>query len=342
MGEEPLGIVIITTTMNNRTREQPFNEFGETQRRINAELVLLENQHKRVEELLHESREKFRIITTLASDATITIDNQGNVSYWNPAAETMFGYRTEEILGKEFHRLFTPQHNSKSIRKTLGIFQTMGKGDGAGKKIELKALKKDGSEFPVELSVSALKLRGRWNAIVIIRDITLRRREKELERLATTDLLTKAYNRVKFDEIFGRETERVRRYNQSLSMIMLDIDHFKEVNDTYGHITGDHVLKSVADIARENMRKIDYLIRWGGEEFMIITPETDFSRAVALAERIRKVIESFSFKNAKSITVSFGVTQFKKDDTVDSLIKRADSALYKAKMNGKNRVEVIV
>ncbi len=327
--------------MKDKTKEQPLNDFVETRQRITAELAALEDQHKRVEESLLESKEKYRIITTITNDAIIMIDGQGNVSHWNPAAERMFGYSIEEILGKEFHKLLAPQHNYKAFKKTFGTFKTTERGAVDGKTLELAALKKDGSEFPIELSVSAIKSRGRWNAIVIVRDITLRKREKELEKLATTDVLTKAYNRVKFGEIIGREMARVKRYSQSLSIIMFDIDQFKEVNDTYGHVAGDYVLKGVADIARENMRKIDYLVRWGGEEFMIITPETDLERAGALAERIRKVIESFRFDNAGTITVSFGVTQFKNEDAVDSFIKRSDTALYKAKINGKNRVEVI-
>jgi len=164
--------------------------------------------------------------------------------------------------------------------------------------------------------------------------------EEEIERLATTDKLTQAYNRAKFDEIIEREIERSWRHNRPLSLLMFDIDHFKQVNDTYGHAVGDCVLKTMAELVRKNMRKIDCFVRWGGEEFMIIASETDLKTAGNTAERIRKIIESYRFDEAGKITVSFGVTQFGKDDTVDTFVKRADDALYKAKANGRNRVEV--
>jgi diguanylate cyclase (GGDEF)-like protein len=162
-------------------------------------------------------------------------------------------------------------------------------------------------------------------------------KNKALERLATIDNLTGALNRTKLSEIIEREIEMVKRYDQPLSMIIFDIDHFKRINDRYGHIAGDYVLKTIADIVRENTRKIDYFVRWGGEEFMILSSETNLDKAYALAERIRKVIESHEFENFGEITVSLGVTEYKDADTENSFIKRADDAMYDAKRNGRNR-----
>jgi diguanylate cyclase (GGDEF)-like protein len=175
----------------------------------------------------------------------------------------------------------------------------------------------------------------------LIEDITERKlAEEELRRLAATDKLTGAYNRTKCHEILEREIERVKRHNQPLSIIIFDIDHFKEVNDRYGHSAGDYVLKTIADIVRESIRKIDYFVRWGGEEFMIISSETNLKDVSALAERIREIIESSTFEDVGKVTVSFGVTEFRENDTEDSLIKRADDAMYEAKKKGRNRVEV--
>jgi diguanylate cyclase (GGDEF)-like protein len=164
--------------------------------------------------------------------------------------------------------------------------------------------------------------------------------EEEIERLATIDKLTQAYNRAKFDEIIEREMERSKRHSRPLSLLMFDIDHFKDVNDAYGHVAGDYVLKTIAEIVRKNMRKIDYFVRWGGEEFMIIASETDLETARETAERLRKIIGNYRFDKAGVVTVSFGITQLKKDDTADTFIKRTDDSLYKAKANGRNRVEV--
>jgi len=163
---------------------------------------------------------------------------------------------------------------------------------------------------------------------------------KALEKYATTDHLTGALNRTKFQLIIEREMEMVKRYNQSLSMIMFDIDHFKRINDQFGHAAGDAVLKTVADIVRANTRKTDYFIRWGGEEFMILSSGVNLDKEYKLAQKIRKVIENHRFKNVGEITLSLGVAEIKDTETENDFIKRADDAMYKAKDAGRNRVEV--
>jgi diguanylate cyclase (GGDEF)-like protein len=163
---------------------------------------------------------------------------------------------------------------------------------------------------------------------------------KVLEKIAATDNLTGALNRTKFGVIVEREMEMVKRYNQLLSMIILDIDHFKIINDRYGHTVGDSVLKTIADIVRKNTRKTDYFMRWGGEEFIILSSETNLDKEYKLAEKIRQAIENHKFENVGKITVSVGVAECKNTDTENSFIKRADDALYKAKEISRNRVEV--
>jgi diguanylate cyclase (GGDEF)-like protein len=208
---------------------------------------------------------------------------------------------------------------------------------------EMEGLRKDGNIFPIELSVSMWKVRDKKFYSGIVRDITKRKQlELELEKLATTDRLTQVFNRTKFHEVIKKELERAKRYSHSLSMIMFDIDHFKKVNDTYGHTVGDYVLQTLTQIVKENLREIDYLVRWGGEEFIIITPETDIEKAEVLAERIRKGTENYIFDQVGAITISLGVAQLKKDDTEDTFIKRVDDAMYLAKQKGRNRVEVSV
>jgi diguanylate cyclase (GGDEF)-like protein len=166
--------------------------------------------------------------------------------------------------------------------------------------------------------------------------------ERELKEHSWTDSLTKVFNRSKFDDIIEREIERAKRYDQLLSLIVFDVDHFKAVNDAHGHLFGDSVLQAIAGLARDNIRGVDYLARWGGEEFMIILPETGLERAEALADRIKEEIEHHDFEIDEKVTVSFGVAQFKKYDSKETFIKKADDALYRAKANGRNRVEVSV
>ena len=128
----------------------------------------------------------------------------------------------------------------------------------------------------------------------------------------------------------------------SVSVLMMDLDHFKSINDEMGHLAGDSILLEVANILKVYTRDTDKVARWGGEEFVAFLPRADAVQSMAVAERIRKAIERYKFKNIGKVTVSFGVTKFKKRDTQGRFIKRADDAMYKAKKKGRNRVEVIV
>ena len=163
----------------------------------------------------------------------------------------------------------------------------------------------------------------------------------ELEKLATHDPLTNAYNRTKFYKEIEKEESRIERNDISFySLVMIDIDDFKFINDTYGHDMGDLVLKDIVSNIQKKLRKTDMLFRWGGEEFVILLPQTNIENAKIAAEKIRKVIPSIPFNMKKSITCSFGVSAKKsKKDNAELILKRADNALYKAKREGKNRVE---
>ncbi|MEC9492076.1 GGDEF domain-containing protein [Flexistipes sp.] len=161
-----------------------------------------------------------------------------------------------------------------------------------------------------------------------------------LEEKATTDSLTKIANRSKFNEILTHEMERADRYQNGLSLIMLDIDHFKKINDTYGHIKGDETLKRLAEIVENNIRKSDFFARWGGEEFILLVPHTSLDNAAMLAEKLRKLVKTSKQPVDCQVTCSFGVTHFKKGDTANTFTDRADKALYKAKENGRDRVEI--
>jgi diguanylate cyclase (GGDEF)-like protein len=162
--------------------------------------------------------------------------------------------------------------------------------------------------------------------------------ENDLTLIASTDSLTKVYNRSKYSEIAEREIERAKRFNLSLSIIMFDIDAFKRINDTYGHLTGDQVLKTLVTLVQEEIRKIDILIRWGGDEFICILPETNFEGAARLGERIRLLIAGYKFVNIGKVTLSMGISQVNEGDTEHTLLKRADEEMYKAKMNGGNQI----
>lgn len=158
---------------------------------------------------------------------------------------------------------------------------------------------------------------------------------------AINDSLTKVFNKGYFNEYLEHEIARAVRMHKTFSLIMLDIDHFKNVNDTYGHRRGDYALQTLADVVRKCKRNADVLARIGGEEFIVLLPDTSLSDAIQLAERMRKSVESFVFEEIGRMTISLGVTEFLMTDQKEDILKRVDSALYLAKGNGRNRCEVI-
>ena len=163
-------------------------------------------------------------------------------------------------------------------------------------------------------------------------------KSKELERLSVTDALTGAYNRLRLEQILEREFERGKRYQRPLSIIMVDIDDFKEVNDTYGHQAGDEILRLLAQELTETIRETDTLGRWGGEEFLIVCPETSLQGANILADKLRDNVDGYNFPYVGHMSCSFGVAELYKGETIDQLINRVDKFLYRAKEEGKNCV----
>ncbi|GIX40725.1 MAG: GGDEF domain-containing protein [Leptospiraceae bacterium] len=182
--------------------------------------------------------------------------------------------------------------------------------------------------------------------IVSFYDITLQEKQKEeLKKLATIDFLTGIYNRHHFHTILQFQFEKQIRYPQlkPFAILMMDLDHFKEINDKHGHLIGDEVLKEFAHLVKNNIRKSDFFARWGGEEFIILVPETNREKALQLGEKIRSLVENHFKNNYKlpKVTVSIGISIYSSNDTIHSLIERADQALYMAKRNGRNRVEIL-
>ncbi|MDD5157518.1 GGDEF domain-containing protein [Sulfurimonas sp.] len=165
--------------------------------------------------------------------------------------------------------------------------------------------------------------------------------DQQLEKLATTDRLTGLYNRFKIEFFVDEEMNRAERYKRVFSVILVDIDNFKSVNDNYGHLVGDTVLRDFSNILKDKVRKSDIVGRWGGEEFLIILPEANVGEAKKVAEYLREQIENFEFANIKNRTSSFGVTQYREEDCIETIINRADTALYRAKENGRNQVQVL-
>lgn len=176
-------------------------------------------------------------------------------------------------------------------------------------------------------------------ALVAQRTRELSEKNQELERIVITDRLTGLYNRLRLDQMQEKEIAYAERYGIGFSLLLLDIDKFKSINDRYGHHVGDSVLIAIAGVLSDNIRKTDTLGRWGGEEFMIICPNTSFESAMAMAENIRQKVAEHEYDIVGAKTISIGVASYRNGDTILALMERADAALYRAKAGGRNRVE---
>ncbi len=164
---------------------------------------------------------------------------------------------------------------------------------------------------------------------------------QQVEHIATHDALTGVFNRHMFKSLLDIEINRSKRYNQPLSLVLADVDFFKQVNDQYGHVVGDQVLCHIANIFSKHLRDGDLLSRWGGEEFAIVLPNTTEEQAYEMIDRIRRIIAESSFEAFISLTCSFGVTGYLEEDSVNSLFARVDKALYQAKSNNRNNVQLL-
>lgn len=205
-------------------------------------------------------------------------------------------------------------------------------------------LRSDGTEFPAEITISKIAVGRDTEMTAVIRDISDRTKlVAELQRAATTDSLTGIYNRRYADQALPKELQRAKRFDHHTALVMFDLDYFKNINDNYGHEKGDEVLQAVVNVTLKEIREIDIFCRWGGEEFLLILPETGKESAALLADRIRLAIHTIKFTwlgYSESISASFGVTESSAEDIDDNpILRRADSAMYAAKNSGRNCIQ---
>jgi diguanylate cyclase (GGDEF)-like protein/PAS domain S-box-containing protein len=283
------------------------------------------------------SREKqFYSVFDNAPYAIATIDQNGLIQLWNDTAESMFGYKTAEARGMNFTDLLETEETQP------GDFLVDEDSTTQEGFREVKAHNKQGTVFPVNLGMRQWQLQGQAFYTVMAEDITERKKyEKKIERLARRDNLTGLLNRGTFMNKLEEEFDRVERYDQPLSVIMLDVDFFKDINDDHGHLVGDKILEGLADTLENDTRSTDFVGRYGGEEFCVALPETELRKAEDLAERIRKTIKDAEYVDGVTVTCSFGVAEH--DGTlndVDTLLNRADEALYRSKENGRDQTSV--
>ena len=300
-----------------------------------------------------ESEEKFRMVTRTMGEAVLMIDTKGRIRLWSDSAQRMLGYSSREALGRFLHEILVQDPYLANVIKEMESFYKKSFRVRKIRPREVNAVKKDGTHLPVEISVTPLIQDGKQVAIGVLRDLSERKmaeaEKNDLLALSTTDGLTGLANRRCFDEVLHEEYIRHSRSGGCLSLIFMDIDHFKAFNDTYGHIKGDQCLKRVARVlGRCAHRRSDLAARYGGEEFACILPETGSRGAVAIAKKIRKSIAALAIPHEKSgvaryLTVSLGVVTVSctVDQAPEFILSQADEQLYKAKASGRNRIESI-
>lgn len=291
----------------------------------------------KVEQALRRSGENLRIVLGAAPVALVlTRLRDQHVVLANERCAMLFEVPLDEVVGQRTRDYYSvPEERDALIEKLVKHGQLDS---------ELVRLKKrGGQEFWAEMSARIVELDGQRCSLVGIFDVTKQKNlEAQLRELATVDSLTGAVNRRYFVELAQRERERSLRSKSGLSLCLIDADNFKRINDEHGHVVGDHALTALARSARAALRAADVLGRLGGEEFAILLPDTELAGALVVAERVRATVEAAFVQNSEGrsvgMTISVGVAQMKDDESLESLLKRADLALYAAKDRGRNRV----
>jgi len=265
------------------------------------------------------------------------------VVYVNPAFVALTGYDADEVIGRStrlLHGLNTDPRTVADVRAAMEAQRPI--------RVEQLHYNRDGVEFWIDTNIVPLRdAHGRVSHFATIgRDLTATRQlQQELRLMANTDPLTGLLNRRRFLEQAESEFVRSQRYRHELAVVMLDIDHFKTINDTHGHFIGDQVLIAMSCASTNLLRGTDIMSRWGGEEFVILMPETPLAGAAILAERLREVLAQLAVDTTAGtlrFTVSAGVAARGGPDAgITDMMQRADSALYEAKQHGRNRIQVL-
>jgi diguanylate cyclase (GGDEF)-like protein/PAS domain S-box-containing protein len=276
------------------------------------------------------------------------VDTNLKIIEWNKAAENVTGYLKKEVLNQPCSLLkFSDQDCSDLCQKHCRMLKVF------AQKRQIDTFlfgtyltHKNGSKIPVMSTASPLTTTGDKliGGVEIFFDTScLESLKKELESRVYLNGLTHLYNRQKFQDVMNQEISATKRYHQPLSLLFIDIDNFKNYNDLYGHLAGDELLKTLANLLKENVRESDTVFRFGGEEFVVILTSTSSNQAKLLAEKLRATVEAHHFKPDNSTpavhkTISIGIAEYGQGYSASELIEMADEAMYRAKKSGKNKV----
>lgn len=287
----------------------------------------------------------FRKIVTEMEDGIIALDEQGIIRYCNPSIEGLFLHAPERLIGRPLEVILPPRYR-KNHHHHLSDFAS-GPTDArymGSRSSFIVGYRADGTEVNLGATILRMRTENGMIFVAVLRDLTERHGyQHELERLANTDPLSGLNNRRAFTNLAAPEIARCRDIHAPVSIVLFDVDHFKAINDQYGHDVGDTVICEFADVLKSVTQADDLLARWGGEEFILLMPETGLVRSGAIAEMVRRSIQVLEFGQPNGLrlhlTVSAGVIcSNDADETLDNMIRRSDHALYAAKEGGRNRV----
>jgi|BioPla2DNA2_1021312.scaffolds.fasta_scaffold07438_1 diguanylate cyclase (GGDEF)-like protein/PAS domain S-box-containing protein len=299
---------------------------------------------------LQESQSQFQMVVETAIEGIVILDEDFRITFANEKMASSLGYTVEEMVGRDYQSFFPED------QRQLAAFQESKRRQGQDSVYECGLLGKDGQERWFLVSATAiLDEQGKFvGSFAMLSDISERKAmelaleesNRRLTELSNTDSLTGIPNRRSFDAVLEREYSRLQRTRSKLSVIMLDLDHFKAYNDRYGHVSGDNCLRQVGAVLAECVgRSVDLAARYGGEEFACILPDTDLAGSVRVAERIKQRIEDLKIEHKDSpvspyMTASFGVitVEYCRDLSPEDVVHLADQLLYKAKAAGRNRI----
>lgn len=320
---------------------------------------------KQAETDLRLSEARYRLLSDNARDVIWTIAPDGTITHVSPSVEAVRGYTVQEAMQQSLDQILTPD----SIAVNLRYFGELLADLAAGRQPkpfrgEMEYLCKDGSTYWCEVIATPI-LADDGTLVELLgvsRDIAEHKRHEaqlkqanqetealnralgqanqQLNRLSTIDTLTGLWNRRHFGDRVAHEIAVSKRYGQPLSLIIFDVDFFKAINDTHGHVVGDQVLVALSQRTRALLRETDLACRWGGEEFIVLMPNTGAQEAVTVAEKLRSAFASHDIPKAGVVTASFGVADHRSQESLDHWISRADAALYAAKQEGRNLVRL--
>jgi len=303
---------------------------------------------KRAEKALRKSEEKFRLLVENSHDIIYSLTAAGVFVFVSPAWTTLLGHPATEVVGQSYESFVHPEDLPRFGAFLRSVIETGQRQKG----VEYRVRHADGTWH--WHASSAVPFQDETGAITgfygIARDITERKRaedalkesENRYRELSIVDDLTRLYNSRHFYNALKMELDRVERYGQTLTLLLLDLDNFKQINDTYGHIMGDQVLSQFGKIIKRHLRQTDSAYRYGGEEFTVLLPMTTSANGILTAERIRTEFAKATFSPAPgkhvSMTVSIGVAQYRPHEEMNAFVHRADQLMYQAKKNGKDQV----